>query len=307
MRPVTLLAGIDLGGTKIEGVVVDKADNTRILCRLRTPTRSKLGYENILDRIGALVGEMRKTIGAEFPAAIGIGTPGTLDPETGTLRGSNTSCLNGRPILTDLEAHLRMRVEVANDANCALAESRLGAGRGYETVFGIIMGTGCGGCYVIGNRALQGRHGIAGEWGQLVIEPDGELSPHGTRGTVEAYVAGPALEAFYERTTNTRRTLREIASRIDEDAAAHATMERLQEYFARSLAVVINTFDPHAIVVGGGVGNLDVVYSQRTRQRIAALIFAPRFEAPILKPSLGDSAGVFGAALLTADAGDDGQ
>lgn len=298
MPTPTLLAGIDLGGTKIEGVVVDGVDPSRVLCRLRAPTHSELGYENIIERIGGVVDEMRGKIGAQFPTAIGIGTPGTLDPATGTLRGSNTSCLNGKPILTDLEAHLGMNVQIANDANCfALAESRLGAGRGYPTVFGIIMGTGCGGCYVVGDRALNGRHGIAGEWGQVVIEPNGELSPHGSRGTVEAYIAGPALEAFYERTANIRRTLRDIASRTD-DAAANATMERLQEYFARSLAVIINTFDPHAIVVGGGVGNLDVVYSESTRQRIAALVFAPSFEAPILKPSLGDSAGVFGAALL---------
>lgn len=307
MHSRTLLAGIDLGGTKIEGVVVDANDNVRVLCRLRAPTHSELGYEHILERICALVDEIRKTIGVELPDAIGIGTPGTLDPTDRTLRGSNTSCLNGKPIQADLEERLRVRVHVANDANCfALAESRLGAARGYETVFGIIMGTGCGGCYVVRGHAPGGRHGIAGEWGQIVIEPGGLLSPHGTRGTAEAYLSGPALEAYYYSKTSIRRTLREIAAAAEEDTAARATMDRLQEYFARSLAVVINTFDPHAIVVGGGVGNLGVLYTEATRQQVAARIFAPRFEAPILKPSLGDSAGVFGAALLTASDADGG-
>ena len=294
------LVGIDLGGTKIEGVVLDAERLAEPLCRMRRPTGAERGYEHILEEIAGLVRELRDEMGEDFPARVGIGTPGTLDPRAGTLRGSNTQCLNGRPLKADLERLLGREVAMANDANCfALAEATLGAGRGYETVFGIIMGTGCGGGCVVDGRVLNGCHGIAGEWGQVVVEPGGEISGYGTRGIVEAYVAGPALESFYERESGARRPLREIVERIAEDGAARSTIARLEEYFPRALATIVDTFDPHAIVIGGGVGNLDLLYTDKMRTRISDLIFAPSFEAALLKPELGDSAGVFGAAMLT--------
>ena len=215
------------------------------------------------------------------------------------MRGSNTQCLNGKPIKSDLEALLQSRVLVANDANCfAIAESTLGAAAGYPTVFGIIMGTGCGGGYFAHGRILSGCHGIGGEWGQIVVEPGGERSPHGTIGTVEAYIAGPALEKFYMERAGAKKLLKEIAEQEMSDPFARETIERLQHYFARSLAAVIDTFDPHAIVIGGGVGNIEALYSEKTREMIRERIFAPSFEAALLKPALGDSAGVFGAAML---------
>lgn len=298
-----MLIGIDLGGTKIEGVLVDPNRPGESVHRLRVPTEAGHGYDHILEQVARLVDALRDFHPRDFPHSLGIGTPGTLDPHSRLMRGSNTQCLNGRPLHADLSARLGMAVEIANDANCfALAEASWGAAACFRTVFGVIMGTGCGGGYVVNGSVLQGCHGIAGEWGQLVIEPGGELSGYGTRGTVEAYLAGPALEKFYANASGQRLGLREIASRAPGDPAAAATLERLQEYFSRSLAGVINTFDPDAIVVGGGVGNLDVLYSDAVRERIGHHIFAPRFEAALLKPGLGDSAGVFGAAMLTREA-----
>jgi len=295
------LIGIDLGGTKIEGVAIDPARPGEALARIRRPTEQERGYEHILEQIAAIVEELRSRYPEAVPA-LGIGTPGTLDARTGALRGSNTQCLNGRPIKADLEARLGMRVEIENDANCfALAEATLGAARGCETVFGIILGTGVGGGIVIRERILHGHHGIAGEWGQIVIEPEGPVSAYGTRGTVEACLSGPGLERFYASRSGLKRSLKEIVEQEAEDAAARETLERMEEVFVKAIALVINCLDPDAIVVGGGVGNIGRFYSERIRERIGEAIFAPKFEAALLKPALGDSAGVFGAAMLTRE------
>ncbi len=295
-----LLVGIDLGGTKIEGVVIDAARPEVALKRLRVPTERDKGYDHILERICGLIDALKATGTEAAHGAVGIATPGTWDPLTQTLRGSNTQCLNGRPLRSDLARKLGRPVSIENDANClVMAEATLGSARGYETVFGIILGTGCGGAFVANGRLLRGRHGIAGEWGQLVVEPGGDLSPHGTRGTLEAYIAGPSLEDFYLRASGSRRSLMEIADRAPDDEAARLTLERLAYYFTKGLAAIIDTFDPHAIVIGGGVGNCAMLYSDALRKRLSAAIFAPTFEAAILRPTMGDSAGVFGAALLT--------
>lgn len=297
-----ILAGIDLGGTKIEGALIDPSRPDEALFRTRIPTEAENGYDHILLQIEKLVNLLRAETPA-FPDSIGIGTPGSIDPKTGLLRGSNTQCLNGKPFRADLESLLGRRLAVANDANCfALAEATLGSARGYETVFGIIMGTGCGGGFVVNGRALNGCHGIAGEWGQIVLDPDGEVSGYGTRGTIETILAGTGLERFYAARSGKSLKLREIVekARNGSDPDARATLDRLLTEFPRAVAIIIDSFDPHAIVIGGGVGNIEELYSDETRSRIADLIFAPTFEAALLKPTLGDSAGVFGAAMLTA-------
>ena len=295
-----VLVGIDLGGTKIEGVVIDAARPELALQRLRVPTDREKGYDHILDNICAVVDALNAACVEAADCAVGIGTPGTWDPLTETLRGSNTQCLNGRPLRSDLARKLGRSVSIENDANCfVMAEASFGSARGYDTVFGIILGTGCGGAFVANGDLLRGRHGIAGEWGQLVVEPGGDVSPHGSRGTLEAYISGPSLEDFYLRESGSRRSLTEIADRVPEDAAARLTMERLACYFTKGLAAVIDIVDPHAIVIGGGVGNCAMLYSDELRNRVSAAIFAPAFEASVLRPTLGDSAGVFGAALLT--------
>ena len=299
---MALLWGIDLGGTKIEGAVIDSDSPEKALCRLRVPTESEGGYDHIRSQILTLCRQMGEAIGEKLPAKIGMGTPGILDPKIGLLKNSNSQCLNGEALDRDLARASGVDFILANDANCfALAEATLGAGRGYPTVFGIIMGTGVGGGIVVNGKILPGCHGIAGEWGQIIIDPDGPESPHGTRGSVEALISGPALEQFYMDQTGTKLRLREIAQRAEgNDQVARATMERLTDSFAKSLAPVVDLLDPHAIVVGGGVGNLDVLYTAVTREKITKEIFNTSFEAALLKPALGDSAGVFGAALLVA-------
>ncbi len=297
------LAGIDLGGTKIEGALMDRSQPATNPFRTRLPTESAGGYDHILNQIAAVVDQLREKAGRDFPSRFGIGTPGTLDPRTGHLRGSNTQCLNDRPIKIDLERLLGLGVEIANDANCfALAEATLGAAQGYETVFGVIMGTGCGGAFVVDGRVLNGCHGIAGEWGQVILDPLGPVSGYGTRGTIETLLAGPALESYYAQLAGEPRPLREVSARAGAGSDSHAvaTINHLTDTFARALAVIVDTFDPFAIVVGGGVGNIDALYSDETRKKISSAIFAPHFEAALLKPELGDSAGVFGAATLTA-------
>ncbi len=297
------LIGIDLGGTKIEGAILDRDRPETPVFRYRVPTESSEGYDHIIEQVVKLVGTLRERFEGDFPSRIGIGTPGTLDPKTQLLRGSNTQCMNDRPFKADLERTLGLEIAMANDANCfALAEATIGAAKGYPTVFGIIMGTGCGGAFVVDGRVLNGCHGIAGEWGQIVIEPEGEVSGYGTRGIIETILAGPALEGYYARLSGQRRELREVIerARVGEDPHAVATLARLLEWFPKALAVIIDSFDPFAIVIGGGVGNIDELYSEETRRRIGEKIFSPTFEAALLKPTLGDSAGVFGAAMLVA-------
>ena len=269
---------------------------------MRIPTEAEKGYEHIRKQIGRLVKMLAAESRSPMPAKIGVGTPGVIDPHTGTLKNSNTQCLNGARLRDDLEADLGLALVMANDANCfALAEATLGCARGFPTVFGIILGTGVGAGIVVNGHVLRGCHGIAGEWGQLTLDPNGPVSNYGTHGTVEAFIAGPALERFYAEQSGRKRKLKEIVARVEKDEPAKATIERLTSRFAQAISIIIDVLDPHAIVIGGGVGNVDALYSQETREKITAAIFNPRFEAALLKPTLGDSAGVFGAAMLVAE------
>jgi fructokinase len=295
------LWGIDLGGTKIEGVVLDPAALDRPVCRMRISTEAEKGYDHIRGQIGKLVKMIAAESGLPLPEQIGMGTPGIVDPRTGKVRNSNSQCLNGQRLRDDVEADLGLKVITANDANClALAEAMLGVARGYPTVFGVILGTGVGGGIVIDGQVLNGCHGIAGEWGQVILDPNGPISNYGTRGTIEAMIAGPALERFYAEQSGRARQLKEIVARADagNDSAAQATVGRLTDTFAKAISVVIDVLDPHAIVLGGGVGNIDALYTAETRKKIETAIFNSTFEAALLKPALGDSAGVFGAAML---------
>jgi fructokinase len=293
------LWGIDLGGTKIEGAIIDAATPDHPLCRLRVPTEAENGYEHIRNQFSGLVKKMAETSGLPVPKRIGMGTPGVVDPQTRKLKNSNTRCFNGKPLGEDFSESIGTELVLANDANClALAEATLG----FPTVFGIILGTGVGGAIVVDRKVLAGCHGITGEWGQLVLDPDGPISVYGTRGTVEAFISGPALERFYAEQSGEKRHLKDIAARARTgDVHAVATIERLTNYFAQALGYVIDILDPHAIIIGGGVGNIDALYSEATRGKITANIFNPTFEAALLKPILGDSGGVFGAAMLVAE------
>ena len=294
------LWGIDLGGTKIEGVVVSAADLDRVIARTRISTESASGYAHIVGRVRLVVEQLEAVSRLRRPAVIGIGTPGAIEPAAGTLKNSNTTCLNGKPLARDLADALGTEARLANDANCfALAEATLGAARGRDVVVGLILGTGVGGGIVVHRRVLDGLHGIAGEWGHNPM--CGETTPCycGRAGCVETVISGPALERFYESRSGKRLTLAEIAERVSHDTAAVATLHRLTEKFGEAIAAVINILDPDAIVIGGGVGNVARLYEPVTRDAIRRHLFNPELRTELLRPTLGDSAGVFGAALLT--------
>jgi fructokinase len=297
------LWGIDLGGTKIEGAVLDASKPEKVLFRSRLPTEAEKGYHHVVNQIARLVQMMEQHLGYR-PRQIGIGTPGTLDPQSLLLKNSNSTVLNGQPLKTDLEKVLQMDVFMANDANCfALAETRMGVVRNKfpqaKVVFGVIMGTGVGGGIVVDGHVLNGLQGIAGEWGHNCLDDSGGVCYCGKIGCVEKVIAGPALESYYAHRTGTRRPLKEIQQLADEQMDVHAleTLDRLTHFFGKALSVVVNILDPDVIVVGGGVGNIDVLYSAGV-ESLRKHVFNTRLETPVVKPLLGDSAGVFGAAFL---------
>ena len=191
-------------------------------------------------------------------------------------------------------------MQLANDANCcALAEATLGAARGYKSVFGVILGTGVGGGIVIDGCALNGHHGIAGEWGHNPMRGESLPCYCGRTGCIETVCSGPALESYYESKAGRKFSLQQIASATSiGESIAIETLERLRIKFAEALGAVINLLDPDVVVIGGGVGNLDLLYAPETREEVSRHLFNEHFETPLLKPLLGDSAGVFGAAML---------
>src|SRR5437867_10287546 len=287
--------GVDLGGTKIEGVVLD--EGLRPIHRVRVGTERERGYDYILGRVAEVATALR----AYVPEArlVGIGTPGSLSARDGTLKNSNTTCLNGRPVHADLEQRLGLPVRLENDANCfALAEARDGAALGRALVFGVILGTGVGGGLVIDGRVRAGPQHIAGEWGHHAIDPAGPECYCGQRGCVETLLSGPALEAAYRAAGGAPASAAEIAARAAAgEVTAAAVMERYLDCFGRALANVIDILDPDVVVLGGGLSNLDVLYT-RGRDAVARYVFNDELTTPIVPNRLGDSAGVIGAALL---------
>lgn len=292
--------GIDLGGTKIEGVIMDSSRPGEAIFRLRRETGASLGYQHILSQIEGVIADLESASGLTRPAKIGIGTPGAMEPSTGRLKNSNTTCLNDQPIRQDLERLTGSRILMANDANCfALAEALIGAAAGAGVVFGVILGTGVGGGVVVNGRILPGLHGIGGEWGHNPLRGESHPCYCGRSGCIEGVIAGPSLERFYREQGGDAVRLPEISQRAQAgEKLAIETLERLREKFAESIAAVINILDPDAIVLGGGVGNIPLLYEPRTRECVLAHIFNKELRTRILPPILGDSAGVFGAALL---------
>ncbi len=295
--------GIDLGGTKAEGVIIGTNGLKEIIFRDRVSTGADQGYEHVLNQLATLVNMMSKQAGTRADR-LGIGTPGTLDPFLGTMKGSNSECLNGMPLKKDLETLLKMEVTIANDANCfALAETHLGVVKENfpkaEVVFGVIMGTGVGGGLVVNGKVINGLHGIGGEWGHNFLDESGGPCYCGKCGCVEKVLAGPSLEKFYYSVSGEKKKLKEIheAYKKGNDPVATQTMERLIHFFGKAISVLINIIDPDVIVIGGGVGNIDELYKQGI-ESVSKFIFNHRLDTPIVKPLLGDSAGVFGAAYL---------
>ncbi|MES1197665.1 MAG: ROK family protein [Chitinophagaceae bacterium] len=300
------LWGIDLGGTKIEGVILPSLNDPAPIIRTRIDTEASKGYEHIISQIKKLMEQMQEQSNLA-PQKIGFGTPGVLDPVLHTMKNCNSTALNGMPLKKDLEESLKIPVVLANDANCfALAETHWGIVKEKfpkaSLVFGIIMGSGVGGGIVMDGKVWNGHHGIAGEWGHNFLDESGGPCYCGKTGCVETVISGPALQKFYTGITGNNLTLKEIVQRHKQqvDEAATKTIQRLCHYFGKAVSVVTNLLDPDVIVVGGGVGNIDEVYTDGLRS-LNEFIFNNRVDTPILKPSLGDSAGVFGAAALVAD------
>lgn len=296
---MSLFWGVDLGGTKVEAVVLEDPKRPVPLARVRTSTEREKGYEHILNQIKGLIDKIVADHSLPQPNKIGFGTPGSCDPITGLMRNSNTTCINDRPLPADLAKLLNCQVEVQNDANCfALAEAMMGSARDCRAVFGTIFGTGVGGGVVVEGKALTGRHGIAGEWGHTVIEPAGEACYCGKVGCLETLVSGPSLERYHFARTGKKVGLAEVMKAGGPDAAA--VEDRLLEYVGEALGSVINLLDPDAVVLGGGVGQIPCLVN-RLPDELAKWVVHSHPSTPILLPELGDSAGVFGAALLLAE------
>lgn len=297
------LWGIDLGGTKIEGVILKSKDNPEVILRKRIDTEADQGYNHITQRIKLLVSQMSEEIGFK-PLSIGIGTPGSTDPESGLLKNSNSTNLNNKPLHHDLNKLLNIPVFMANDANCfAVAETQMGIVKTQfpkaEVVFGVIMGSGVGGGLVINGKVWNGKHGIAGEWGHIFLDEDGEDCYCGKHGCVETILAGKSLERYYKSISGLDKKLKDIIADKNDDKYAQKTYNRLIHFFGKGLSVIINIIDPDVIIIGGGVGNIPHLYDEGV-ESVKKFTFNPEMKTPIVKPKLGDSAGVFGAAFLTA-------
>jgi predicted NBD/HSP70 family sugar kinase len=295
-----LRIGVDLGGTKIE-IIALAADGREVLRRrVSTP---KEDYDATLETIAALVREAEAELGEI--GSVGIGTPGSISRATGLLRGSNSVCLNGKPIQADLDARLGRRVRIGNDANCfALSEATDGAGAGAEVVFGVILGTGVGAGIVVRGGVLTGPNAIAGEWGHnpLPWPRDGERPGPacfcGLTGCIELFLSGPGLERDYLNATAEPLTAHEISERAAAgESAATATMATYEERLGRALAHIINVLDPDVIVLGGGMSNVERLYVN-VPEVWKAWVFSDRVDTRLVRHRHGDSSGVRGAAWL---------
>jgi fructokinase len=292
---MTLRIGIDLGGTKIEGIVM--APSGEILLRERRPTPTTEGYDAIVDAVQALAIDLEHQVGQT--CTVGIGTPGALSSRDGNLKNSNTVCMNGRPLLDDLQRGLCKQVRMENDANCfALSEAIDGAGREHRLVFGVIMGTGVGGGIVCEQSLHSGPQHIAGEWGHNVLDADGPECYCGKRGCVETFISGPGLLHLWQDAGGDKSlTSLEIVHNSVADPLAEQVMAEYHDRFGQALAMVINILDPDVIVLGGGMSNIQSLYSNG-RDAVRTHVFNDELKTLIVPNQHGDSSGVRGAAQL---------
>ena len=286
--------GIDLGGTKIEGILVDEAYQT--IQRTRIPTYQENGYDHILKSIKRLIHELIQE--SNEKVSIGICTPGALSTNSGLIKNSNTQCLIGHDLKNDLQNILNQNISIENDANCfALAEATLGAGKNSNIVFGVIMGTGVGGGIIIDGKIHHGRTNIAGEWGHHCLHNDGNICYCGKNGCVETYISGPALEKKWLQLSNLTQNLPEIIQNLDNPHFLNWKKIFLDN-FGAALANVIDILDPDMIILGGGVSNIDFLYDEG-KNFVYEKVFSDIISTPIVKNQLGDSAGVFGACMCS--------
>ncbi|MFN3654152.1 MAG: ROK family protein [Candidatus Nitrosotenuis sp.] len=287
--------GVDVGGTKIEGICLD--ENFQVLKRKRIATNQQNGYYSIVKSIATLVEDLSKDL-SDYK--IGICTPGVISKKSGLIKNSNTQCLIGMPLKEDLQKSLNQKIAMDNDANCfAMAEATMGAATGYDVVFGVIIGTGVGGGVVINGKPHRGRTYIAGEWGHHTLHQNGNKCYCGRCGCVETYISGPALEKRWNELTGRSEPLFDIVKDLS-SATAQKWKHEFLDNFGVGLANVIDILDPDAIVLGGGVSNIDFLYTEG-RDAVYRNVFSDLIDTPILKNKLGDSGGVFGAALLDCE------
>ena len=292
--------GIDLGGTKITGLGLNAAGETVARHRIAAPRHD---YDATVEAVAALVDKIEQTAGRS--GSVGVGIPGSVSPATGRVQNANSTWLNGRRFDADLTARLGRPVRLANDANCfALSEAIDGAGAAAGSVFGVILGTGCGGGFVLDRKVLVGCRAIGGEWGHNPLpwpEPDELPGPDcwcGRSGCLETWISGPGLAADHARVTGDDFPAEDIARLAQRgDGAARASLDRHVSRAARGLASVVNILDPEVIVLGGGLSQMPHLYDELP-QRIAAHVFADRTEIVVKPPVHGDDGGVRGAAWL---------
>lgn len=292
--------GIDLGGTKIEGRVLSPAGEEIARRRILAPQRD---YDATLHALTGIIADLTRDAGGD--ATVGIAMPGSLSPSTGLVRNANSTWLNGRPLRQDLEAELGRPVRMANDANCfALSEAIDGAAAGARSVFGVIVGTGCGGGIVLDGKVLEGARGIAGEWGHIPLpwsEADEHPGPEcwcGRKGCMEVWASGSGLSADYQRRTGERVSGHEIVERAQlGEPAARTSIDRHASRLARGLAHIVNIVDPEVIVLGGGLSKLPHLY-EVLPGLAAPYVFSDVAVVDIRPPKWGDASGVRGAAWL---------
>lgn len=296
--------GIDLGGTKIEGVALDSSGSIVAQKRVATPQGD---YQGTVKAIADLVRHLEG--GNAGNATVGVGMPGIISKATGLVKNANSVWLNGQPLDRDLEAALGRKVRVENDANCfALSEASDGAAQGRASVFGVILGTGTGGGVIIDGRVQQGRNRISGEWGHNPLpwpEPDelpGAPCYCGRHGCLETWISGPGLARDYERAGGVSVDAVEVVARANAgEATAVSCLDRYVHRLARGLATIINVLDPEAVVLGGGLSSIERLYEDVPKEW-QRFVFSDRVDTELLRPKFGDSSGVRGAAWLWPDA-----
>ncbi|MBS0294715.1 MAG: ROK family protein [Proteobacteria bacterium] len=291
--------GIDFGGTKIEAAALD--GHGQIVARERLPNPGN--YKAAVEAVAGLARRIEDRAGGK--ATVGVGVPGSISPATGRMRNANSTWLNGKPFREDLSAALGREVRLTNDADCfALSEAADGAAAGAPSVFGAILGTGCGGGVIVNGALLDSRNDIAGEWGHTPLPwPSHAELDHppcwcGRKGCLETWISGTGFREDHERVTGEALSGAEIVAKAAAgDAGAVASLDRYIDRLARGLAVICDVLDPHTIVLGGGMSNVDALY-ERVPQVMAPYVFSDVFTTPIVKAKWGDSSGVRGAAWL---------
>ncbi len=299
MQPYQI--GIDLGGTKIESVLFDPQGRENQRIRISTPRNQTDTYIAILEAVEGLIRDTINYIPKPQHYTIGVGIPGTIHKDTQLVQNANTTSLNGKPFKHDLEKKLGCRIGIENDANCfTLAESTHGAAEGYPMVFGIILGTGCGGGLCIYGHIHQGKHWIAGEWGHFPVDPEGAQCFCGNHGCIETKISGSGVEKAYLRKYKKHSSMPAIVEGFREGRVdCIEVFEEFLKNFGRCLGGLISTLDPDAIVLGGGLSKIDELYTLGVEQ-VRHYAFHEHVTTPILRNKLGDSAGVYGAAWIGA-------